>query len=215
MGQEIQCTVNVRNRKVAGKALLETSELLFRPARPAGNDKRDVPDEMRLRIPFSEMTSVKVDGGTLRVQFARGVAAFQIGAYAEKWRDKILHPKSRIEKLGVQPGASVSVIGSFGPDFVQELLGVARKISEAKVAADADAIFLAANAPSVLSEVEKMAKLLAPAAALWIVYPKGQKTITERDVIGAGRRAGLKDVKVVGFSASHTALKFVIPLDKR
>jgi hypothetical protein len=25
----------------------------------------------------------------------------------------------------------------------------------------------------------------------------------------------LKDVKVVGFSATHTALKFVIPLDKR
>jgi len=35
------------------------------------------------------------------------------------------------------------------------------------------------------------------------------------DVITAGRKAGLKDVKVVGFSPSHTALKFVIPLSKR
>jgi len=52
-------------------------------------------------------------------------------------------------------------------------------------------------------------------AALWVVYPKGQKSITETDVIGAGRKAGLKDVKVVGFSASHTALKFVIPLERR
>jgi len=26
---------------------------------------------------------------------------------------------------------------------------------------------------------------------------------------------GLKDIKVVGFSATHTALKFVIPVEKR
>ena len=52
-------------------------------------------------------------------------------------------------------------------------------------------------------------------AALWIVYPKGQKAITENDVIAAGRKAGLKDVKVVAFSPTHTALKFVIPLAQR
>jgi hypothetical protein len=50
---------------------------------------------------------------------------------------------------------------------------------------------------------------------LWIGYPKGQKQITENDVIAAGRKAGLKDVKVVGFSPTHTALKFVIPVEKR
>jgi hypothetical protein len=52
-------------------------------------------------------------------------------------------------------------------------------------------------------------------AALWVVYPKGQKSITETDVIGAGRKVGLKDVKVVGFSTTHTALKFVFPVEKR
>jgi hypothetical protein len=51
--------------------------------------------------------------------------------------------------------------------------------------------------------------------ALWVVYRKGQKEITEMDVIGTGRKSGLKDVKVVGFSPTHTALKFVIPLHKR
>jgi hypothetical protein len=51
--------------------------------------------------------------------------------------------------------------------------------------------------------------------ALWIVYPKGRKDITEIDVLSTGRKAGLKDIKVVGFSTTHTALKFVIPLDKR
>jgi hypothetical protein len=48
-----------------------------------------------------------------------------------------------------------------------------------------------------------------------MVYPKAKREITEGDVIGAGRKAGLKDVKVVGFSTTHTALKFVIPVAKR
>jgi hypothetical protein len=39
--------------------------------------------------------------------------------------------------------------------------------------------------------------------------------ITENDALAAGRKAGLKDVKVVGFSPTHTALKFVIPLSAR
>ena len=53
------------------------------------------------------------------------------------------------------------------------------------------------------------------AMALWIIYPKGQQHITEGDVFAAGHKVGLTDIKVVGFSATHTALKFVIPVKKR
>ena len=61
----------------------------------------------------------------------------------------------------------------------------------------------------------KISKLLQGATALWIVYPKGQKHIAENDVLAAGRKIGLKDVKVIGFSPTHTALKFVIPVANR
>ena len=84
-----------------------------------------------------------------------------------------------------------------------------------KAAADCDTIFFASDSLKTLSAVTKIAKSLKGATALWIVYPKGQKTVTENDVIAAGRKAGLKDVKVVGFSATHTALKFVLPLAAR
>jgi hypothetical protein len=66
-----------------------------------------------------------------------------------------------------------------------------------------------------VAQISKFAKSLKGAAALWVVYPKGQKQITENDVIAAGRKSGLKDVKVVGFSATHTGLKFVVPVEKR
>jgi hypothetical protein len=66
-----------------------------------------------------------------------------------------------------------------------------------------------------LRRIPKLAASIHPAGALWVVYPKGVTEIREIDVIMAGREAGLKDVKVASFSATHTALKFVIPVEER
>jgi len=215
MGQELLCTARIGRKQAQGKALLETSELIFRPMGAPGSQGAVSPGELRLRIPFSDMKHVKAERGILQVKFGSAIAAFQIGAYAEKWRDKILHPKTRIEKLGVKPGANVTVVGPLPGDFVQELLSAAQRISEGSVSLNAQLIFLAAETLSDLIRIEKLARQMPPAAGLWIVYPKGEKSITENDVIAAGRKAGMKDVKVVGFSETHTALKFVIPVEKR
>jgi hypothetical protein len=168
-----------------------------------------------LKIPFSSIKSAKAVDGELRLQTADGLAILEIGAAAERWREKILHPKTRIEKMGVKPGAKVSLLGSFDAEFLDDLKPLVPSVSKDKVPADSDTVFFACDSLKTLSAVTKIAKSLKGAAALWIVYPKGQKTITENDVLAAGRKTGLKDVKVVGFSATHTALKFVIPLDKR
>ncbi len=202
MGSELKCRVRYGKQSSEGKALLETSEVLFR-------------GQFRLKIPFASMNSVKAKDGELHLQTADGLAVFEIGAAAEKWRQKILHPKTRIEKIGVKAGAKVALIGEFDADFIAELKALAGVIAKEKVAAETDTIFLAANSLKELLGAAKISKAMKGAAALWIVYPKGQKTIAENDVIGAGRKAGLKDVKVVGFSTTHTALKFVIPVEKR
>jgi hypothetical protein len=39
--------------------------------------------------------------------------------------------------------------------------------------------------------------------------------MSDGDVLAAGRKAKWKYVKVVGFSETHTAWKFVLPLAKR
>jgi len=202
VGNEVKCTARFGKETSEGKALLETSEVLFRGG-------------FRLKIPFTTIKSVKAVDGELHLQTADGLAIFEIGPAAKKWHDKILHPKTRIEKIGVKPGAKVSLIGGFDAEFLDELKSLAGCMSKDKVAADSDTIFFAADSLKTLSAVTKIAKSLKGVAALWIVYPKGQKTITENDVIAAGRKTGLKDVKVVGFSSTHTALKFVIPVDKR
>ena len=202
MGNEATCRVRFGKQESEGKALLETSEILFR-------------GDFRLKIPFSMIKSAKAVDGELRLQTSDGLAVFDIGAAAEKWLEKILHPKSRIEKLGVKAGGKVSLIGEFEADFLSELLAVTKSVAKGNVASDSEHIFFAADSKADFSMLSKIAKSMQGAAALWIVYPKGQTHITENDVLAAGRKSGLKDVKVVGFSARHTALKFVIPLDNR
>jgi hypothetical protein len=202
MGTEVVCKVRSGNQESEGKALLETSEILFRGA-------------FRLKIPFSSIKSAKAVDGELRLQTAEGSAVFHLGRAAEKWRDKILHPKSRIEKLGLKPNAKVSLLGDFEPEFVHEVAELTKSVSNGKVASDSEWIFFAADSKGGLGGISKIAKSIQGATALWIVYPKGQKQITENDVLAAGRKSGLKDVKVVGFSSTNTALKFVIPLSRR
>jgi hypothetical protein len=202
VGNEASCKVQFGTRQSEGTALLETREILFRGG-------------FRLKIPFSTIKSAKAVDGQLRLQTAEGLAVFHLGATAEKWRDKILHPKPRIEKLGVKPKAGVSLLGDFDAEFLDELGKLTKSVSKGKVTADSEWIFFAADSKEDLGALTKISKSMKGAAALWIVYPKGQKYITENDVLAGGRKAGLKDVKVVGFSPTHTALKFVIPLSQR
>src|SRR5215470_7785908 len=99
MGNEATCKVRFGKQESEGKALLETNEVLFR-------------GDFRLKIPFSGIKSAKTVDGELRLQTAEGLASFHLGsARAGKWLEKILHPKSRTEKLGVKSDARVSLIG--------------------------------------------------------------------------------------------------------
>jgi hypothetical protein len=193
MGQELECRMHYRKRTLAGKAYLETDHILFR-------------GDERLKILLKELTSVKAASGMLHLEFPGGPARLELGAAAEKWAGKILNPPSRADKLGVKPGLSVKVVGDFDATFLKEL----STLEKAK--READLIFFAATLKKDLSQVPKLATGLNPRGALWIVYPKGVKEIREVEVIEAGRAAGLKDIKVCAFSATHTGLKFVFPV---
>jgi hypothetical protein len=202
MGSEASCKVRFGRQECEGKALLETSELLFR-------------GDFQLKIPFSTIKSIKAVNGQLRVRMPDGSAVFFLGPLAEKWCDKILHPKSRMEKLGVKPGGKVSLLGEFDAEFLSEVAALTNAVTKDKVTPESAWIFFAADSKKDLAALPKITKSMQGAAALWVVYPKGQKQITENDVLASGRKTGLKDVKVASFSSTHTALKFVIPLAQR
>jgi hypothetical protein len=203
MGNEAKCVVRMDGKRHEGKALLETSELIFRSA------------ECLVKIRFDEVRGVTAADGELRVKTKDGVNVFKVGSIAEKWREKILHPKTRAEKLGIKAGMKVFSVGDLDSGFLSEMKKSGAEIHAKGTGKRAEIIFLGVSAKAGLTAVAKTVPRMQGAAALWVVYPKGKKEITENDVLSAGRKAGLKDVKVVGFSPTHTALKFVIPLEKR
>ncbi len=203
MGNELVCRATVNGKVTRGKALLETTELLVR-------------GDVRARVPLAAVKAVMVSGDTLSLTWPGGTLALELGATAAaKWADKIRNPPSRSHKLGVKPGARVTLLGDFAFDatFERELAkGGAILTTKGPV----DLLFFAPTKRADLERVPTLGKRLDPAGALWIVRPKGKDTaVTETDTRRAGLDAGLVDVKVAAFSATHTAEKFVIPLAKR
>jgi len=179
-----------------GKAQLETDFILFRGPE-------------RLKIAFAELTKVTADGGVLRLEFAGGPLELELGDAAAKWAQKILNPPSLLDKLGVKPDLTVRLIGDFDvfdPGFGQQL---AAREAAIGTKGKCDLLFFAAAKSAELARIAKLKANLEPGGALWVIYPKGVPAIKEIEVIQAGRAAGMKDVKVARFSATHTGLKFV------
>ena len=208
MGQQIETRALVGARVRQGRAMLESDFLLFR----ASGANEQAP---RVKVLFRDIRSLKAGDGWLRIRHAGGMLDLELGPRAEQWAEKIRSPRSRMQKLGVADGARVSLAGPVDEEFREELGAQRCEITEGTPARGAALIFFGAESRSDLSRVKPLAKRLAPDGTLWVIYPKGQKHITENDVLATGRAAKLTDIKVVGFSPTHTALKFVIPLAKR
>jgi hypothetical protein len=203
MGLEATCRAIVDGQSTRGKALLETTELILR-------------GDVRARVPFAAVKAVTVSGDTLSLTWPGGTLALELGAAAAaKWAEKIRSPPTRSHKLGVEPGARVALVGDFTFDaaFEPEL---AKGGAVLAARGPVDLLFFAPEKRADLSRIESLVKRLEPAGALWVVRPKGKDTaVTETDTRKAGLAGGLVDVKVAAFSATHTAVKFVIPVAKR
>jgi hypothetical protein len=188
MGKEIKCRMQYQHRTLTGKAYLESDHILFR-------------GEERLQILFKDLRSVATEAGILHLDFPGGPVSLELGAAAEKWAGKILHPPSRADKLGIKPGVCVRLAGQFDTSFLDDLSWVELATGKIK----ADLIFLAAEDRGALARIPKLAAALTPAGALWVVYPKGVQLIREIEVLDAGRAAGLKDIEALKAGTSLDA----------
>jgi hypothetical protein len=201
VGNEADCRARYGAQSGEGHALLETKELLFR-------------GPFRLALPFAELRKVEARNGTLHLEHGGKKAAFELGPLAEKWAEKIKNPRSRIAKLGIKPGQRVAILGV--PDAALKSEVEAQGAQVVKTVTDCDAIFFGVSSKRELARLRQLKAGLKKAGALWLIRPKGPASpVGERDTMDAGKAAGLVDVKVVGFSETHSAEKFVIPLAKR
>jgi hypothetical protein len=218
MGREAACRARFDGRSSRGKALLETSELVFR-------------GDFRVVVPLHEIRSLEADGAALTVSWgARGAKkkqtlVLELGAGARKWEERIRNPPSRLDKLGVKATSTVALIGGkrafVGEDlraFVAEVEARgARVLKGAPTGSETDlVVFVVVEAREDLARIAALVETLRTGGALWTLRRKGAgAAVVEGDVRGAGRAAGLADVKVAAFSEERTADKFVVPVAAR
>ena len=203
MGAEAHCRIRVNGKSVRGKARLETDVLHLRGA------------DLKLDLPFKQMKKVRAADGALSFNAADVAVTLDLGPDASKWAGKILHPPSRLAKIGVKREWRAVALGIDDQEFLAELEQASALLSVGRTVKNCDAIFVGATASSQLGRLATLKRLLKPNGALWVIRPKGRPEISESAVMAAGKAAGLVDVKVVSFSTTHTAEKFVIPIKDR
>jgi hypothetical protein len=205
MGYDAQCDIRFDGQTVRAKAVLEQKDLVLR-------------GPLRLSIPLARISEATASDGWLRVSFDGRLAEIGLGPAAEKWAQRITNPPSRLAKLGVKEGIRILVLGAVEEAFVEELQAagatVLRRMGRGTTPAF-DVIFVAVERRESLDQLEALRSKIVSSGAIWTLRPKGQRAITEADTMAAGKRAGLVDVKVVSFSDTLTAEKFVIPVAKR
>ena len=196
MGSEASCSVTFGRRHSAGKALLETSELIFR-------------GDFRLKIDLKGITALDTKAGKLTVTWSEGSATFDLGDKAERWASAIRNPKGLLNKLDIRAGQRVVVLRVRDETFLPRLRDAGASVWSRTVK-DADAIFLGAETMAELAGMRGLVASIKRDGAIWTITPKGKGGIKDTDVMGVAKAAGLVALKVVSFSDTHSANKFVI-----
>ena len=122
----------------------------------------------------------------------------------------------RLDKLGVKPGVRVAIVGVPDKDIRAELADRTHDLTIGEPLPETDIVLLAADSQEDLAVLPGLRAALVPNGAIWVVSRKGRAaTLRDVDVIAAARASGLVDNKVSSFSATHTALRLVIPVALR
>jgi len=201
VGFDTRCSATFSKQTSVGRAQLETDYLLFR-------------GDFRVKLALSAITGVSARDGVLSVKSAEGTLALALGPAAGIWAARIQSPKSRVDKLGVKPGARVSVIGIADIAFLDELTAAGADVSS-RARPKSDQIYVAIESAKDLARFAALMPSLLPEGAIWAIRRKGLPDASEAATMAAGKAAGLVDVKVARFSETHTAEKFVRPVTTR
>ena len=117
-----------------------------------------------------------------------------------------------LDKLGIRPGMRVALIDIDDAGIRRLIAERTTDLTEGGPEPETDIVLLGADTPAALAPLAALTARIRPNGAIWVVSRKGKAaTLRDVEVIDAAKAAGLVDNKVVSFSATHTALRLVIP----
>jgi hypothetical protein len=121
-----------------------------------------------------------------------------------------------LDKLGIRPGMRVAILDVDDPDIRPLIAERTTDLTEGWPDPETDIVLFGADSLDQLGALEALATRIRPNGGIWIVSRKGAaRTIRDVDMIDAAKSAGLVDNKIAAFSATHTAMRVVIPVANR
>jgi hypothetical protein len=128
------------------------------------------------------------------------------------------YPRPRLEKLGIQPDSTVTLVDVDDPAFDTELRARTPHVRTARASRlprEQAFLVVRVDARDGLDRLTALRGAIRQDGAIWVLWRKGQAALTEDHVRRAALAQGLVDVKVMAFSAELSALKLVIPRAQR
>jgi hypothetical protein len=197
VGQETRWVMRFAGAEALGKAPFASENVRFR-------------NGFKRTIAFLDMRTTPALAAELRAGIPDGTATFALGPLAGSWARRIRTPRTLIDKLDVRSDSRVAVLGINDPEFLMSLRQRTPLVHESDLATGLDLLILRVESRHALKDMAALQHFLKPTGGIWIVAPKGQAHLTELDVLAAGRAANYTASKVVRFSETLTAYKFVI-----
>ncbi len=195
MGRETTCLCQWASLSGQCKVLLESRELILR-------------GEIRRRIPIASVTDLAVEGDKLRFHAGDVEVALCLGsAMAQAWAKRITAlPPTLAAKLGILPETRLLVLGEVESEELQAA------IQKGLTTDGPDATMIVARLRTII-DLDYAVHVYAAYPAnppLWVVYPKGARTLPgEAEIRSTLRFEGFIDTKVASVSEELTALRFI------
>lgn len=201
MGTEAAGTLKVGGQTVKVRGDFGSDRVLFSGGR-------------RGTVSYKDIQVLGTTKGKLRLRVDDAVMEFDVGSAVDRLANKIRAPPSRLDKMGAKKGMRAAVVEG-DEVFVAELRSLIPDAVEGIPDAPVDLLVFGVESAEQLDGIGRMGRHIKEDGGLWVVYPKSRRELPERMVLDVGRAAGLKDVKAMRFTESHTAIKFVIPFADR
>jgi hypothetical protein len=205
MGTEMICESSYQGASYRVKLHLDGQALTLR-------------DELKLSIPLKDVQQVAAKEDRLIIKWNNDTIVLNVGDKAERLAKNIRNPPSLLDRLGIKPNHTVSILGLDDQSFLRELRQRAEVVVDGSVKPKSDVILLHARQRTNLQRLKTLRRSIKSQGAIWVLWKKGSKDpkdVKESEVMAAGKAHGFVDVKIASFSDELSALKFVIPVADR
>lgn len=196
MGKECKTNAVIDGKAATCTVLLEGTDIIVRGGH-------------RGKWNVKDMKQLAAMGGKLAFVSEDGKVSIELGEQADKWFDALKNPRSRAQKLGVQAGSRVCVLGDADGEDLSDIEQASGEAISKRMSKSADVVLLFTKNAAGLERIAAISGSMHEACSVWVMWPKGLKGYGHEHAADAGKAAGLSQTRSVGFSEVYSGLRFV------